>query len=101
MLSKEDVQQIKEVVKEIVGESVDKINTRFDKVDEKLAEHDEKFEAISHSFDVHESKLSGMDNRLDSIQEDVYHVKYTLGDIQTDAKIDRMRTVRLEQRVGL
>lgn len=83
-MTKEDLAQIKTVVKETV-ETI--VTPRFDKIDLKLAEHDVMLEAIIFVSDKHTKQIETLQEDMTTVKKDVAVLKEDVTIIKKDVKI--------------
>lgn len=86
-MTKEDLAQIKGVVEKIV-------TPRFDKIDQKLEEHDVMLEAIIFVSDKHTKQIETLQEDMTAVKKDVATLKTDVtvlkedvGELKTDVKI--------------
>ncbi|KKP89076.1 MAG: hypothetical protein UR93_C0003G0013 [Berkelbacteria bacterium GW2011_GWA2_35_9] len=74
-LTKQDLKDIKGIVKETVSTEIDSfaivVAKGFDEVHSKLREHDKRFEKIDERFDQNDSAHRSINARLDLIETDL------------------------------
>ena len=75
-MDKNDLKEIKEVVKSVVNKEIDRfavivaqgfagVDKRFDGIDSKLAEHDKKFAEHDKKFAEHDGRFERIESKLD------------------------------------
>ena len=68
-LTKQDLKDIKGIVKETVSTKIDSFTVivakGFDEIHDKLREHDQRFEIIDQRFEKNESQLSYLKQKMD------------------------------------
>jgi|688.fasta_scaffold1957184_1 hypothetical protein len=83
-MTKEDLAQIKTVVKETV-ETI--VTPRFDKIDQKLAEHDVMLEAIIFVSDKHTKQIETLQKDMTIVKKDVNILKEDISILKKDVAV--------------
>ncbi|MFW5856141.1 MAG: hypothetical protein ACOCVB_02585 [Bacillota bacterium] len=91
----EGIEQLIKMVanlKVTMEEKFERIDSRFDRIEQKLAEHDEKFEKIEQKLDTMEEKQLEHDRRFDKIENKFINTIKVIGhDVQNNKKhIERL-----------
>lgn len=96
MLTKGDLVQIKNIVKETVEEIV---NPRFDRIDAKLEEHDAQFEGIFFAFDKLDERVEHLEKNVCEIKTDIKLMKADIRTFKSGQQANDLRFERLENKV--
>jgi len=86
----EGIEQLIKMVanlKVTMEEKFERIDLRFDSIEQKLVEHDERFEKIEQKLDIMEEKLFEHDKRFDKIENKFINTIKIIGhDVQNNKK---------------
>ncbi len=99
-MSKEDLEQIKNVVEAVVDAKIEeKVIPRFKRIDEKLEEHDMLFEAIIFTLDRHSERLDVIENDIVELKADVSELKADMKEVKGDIRVIKadIRTIKSGQ----
>jgi chromosome segregation ATPase len=87
-LTKDDLQQISEIVNGIVSGAIESSETRIlgvinefaSSVDERFNQVDERLDRVEGRLDKVESRLDKVETRLDSVEHEIVQLKFTVKD---------------------
>ncbi len=116
-LTKQDIGEIKTVVNDVVENKIDKfaivVARGFEEVQEKLKEHDKRFDAVDKHFDKNDSAHRSINARLDlietdlsnirNLQNEVRHIRDLLSVVTTRTEFSKLeaRLIKVERHLGI